>query len=29
MFQTKVAEKIDTHILYIITFFSKIAQFMR
>ena len=28
MFQTKVVEKIKTHILYTITFISKILQFM-
>jgi hypothetical protein len=29
MFQTKVVEKLETHILYSITFFPKIMPFMR
>jgi hypothetical protein len=29
MFQTKVVEKIETYILWSITFFSKIMLFMR
>jgi len=29
MFETKVVEKFKTHILYLVTFFSKIVSFMR